>query len=190
MSNPQTQQSNLKSFKEAMAKKSKLTLSEAEVNQLQRIAEKNPEELKKIPAFAGLQDALSMSEAEATASRLSGVSDRGLNEQYAETYRGNQKLDLGVTMMAQGIVTRAVNKGGSMRGAAGILMRPRTWTNGEVVLAALITMFAVAAIYNLSTSPNFTAALLGGFYGIPNLLIIATILILAFVLMRRRGRRM
>ena len=190
MSDPTSQADNVRSYKQALAqKRKKPTLSDAEINQLQRIAQENPEEMRKVPAIAGLQDALSMSEAEATASRLQGVLTFGLNEQYGETFQGSQKMDLGVNMLAQGIVTRAVVKGGSMRGAAGVLMKPRTWTTPEVIFASLLVMLGMAIIYNLSTSPNFTAAMLGGFYGIPNALIIATALIVAFVLVRRRSRR-
>lgn len=190
MSDPATEQKNLRSLKAALARKEKTKFTDAEINEIQRIAERNPEALREIPAIAGLQNALGMAEAGASAATSSGQIDRGLNEQYSGVFKGVQKLNLPVMMLAQGIARASYIKGRGAKGATELLSKRNVWTTGEVVLASLITMFVIAALYNLSTSPNFTAALVGGFYGIPNALVIATILFLAVILVRRRRNRL
>lgn len=118
MSDPQSQQQNIRSYKKAMQEKArKPTLSEAEINQIQRIAQENPDELRKVPAISGLQEALSMSEGNALASTLQGVVSLGLNEQYANVFKGVQRLNLPVLMIAQGIARSAYIKGRTARGS-------------------------------------------------------------------------
>ena len=190
MSDPQTQQENLRSLKEALAKKEKTEFTNAEINEIQRMAEAHPEAMRKIPAFATLENALSSSEAFGSATTVSGVVDRGTNEQYAGIFKGVGKLNVPVMMLAQGLARAAYIKGRGAKGATELLTRKNTWTTGEVILASLITMFVVASLVNLSTSPNFTAALLGGFYGLPNWIWIGSVLVVGVVLFRRRRNRL
>lgn len=189
MSDPQSQQQNIRSYKKAMQEKArKPTLSEAEINQIQRIAQENPDELRKVPAISGLQEALSMSEGNALASTLQGVVSLGLNEQYANVFKGVQRLNLPVLMIAQGIARSAYIKGRTAKGATELLTKqaPMTWP--MILLISFITMFGLAALFNMATSPNFTIALEGGFYGIPNFLFIGLVLFLSYIFIRRRSR--